>query len=321
MYGTRAVGWAELTWNGISEGYCIYQTLGRSKMKFRTIREYALLDTSTFNMTSAFAYPETEKDGMYFWFHLLDRFGLVYVCTPRKERAPDAYFAYRSKLDGRVRRLLREGLEAGELDPALLDEGIALGIEFESKASYAKKHFETDGIEHISVICCNENDWKDAPVPVWSLQDHLGVLEESEAQETELLDPNALTGSEIAPFDNEEYRKICRSLTSDAQRLILMAFLIKGKPTKTGDELVLFAPSIKNIANQIAENNDLPEIRDIGGVLTAFTQAGFKKDIGLLRKGRVVRGDQHRPASMYYLPVRFVPYVRRIASDGPWELG
>lgn len=292
----------------------------KKKMKLLAINKYFLLDSSTSNMTSALAYPSTESDGIYFWSRILERFGLIYLCTPKKSRAPDAYFAKRSELDESARKLIREGLETGNLHASLLDRGIVLGVEFESKASYAKKHFEKGGRERISLICCNDNDWVDAPVPIWSLHDHLVTLEESEPPESEPLIEKPVKDMKTEPVDDEpyaidigEYRRLKNSINEN-QCLVLMAFLfsdIREVPAEEPTKLELRSSKIKDYANRIAEANSKPLIEDIGGVLTAFTQEGAKKDLGILKKG----GRAGKRDSNYYLPIKYKPYIKQLASE------
>lgn len=291
-------------------------------MKFRNIKKYVLLDISTSDMTSALAYPVTESDGIYFWSRLLERFGLIYLCTPKHGLAPDAYFAIRSKLDERACRLIREGLETGNLDPLLLDKGIVLGVEFESKASHATKHFDNviDGREHISLICCNENDWSgEPPVPIWSLHDHLGILKEPESPEAEPTIVKPMNGIPTEPPDDEEYttneeeyERINKSIKSERQCFVLMAFLFPGirkVQAEEGYRLELNSEVIKDYANKIAARNSKEPIKDVGGVLTAFTQEGAKRKMKLL-----IKGDRAGRGCNYYLPVRYKPYIERCAS-------
>jgi len=290
----------------------------------REIREHVLLDSATAEATSALAYPVTEAEGVYFWSRLLEQFGLVFLCTPSKSIAPDAYFVKRSMLTDVQRERIAACLEAGQLDPSLLADGIVEGVEFESKASYAKKHFEGEGRAVISLICCIENDWPDVPVPVWALQDHLSIFEEAPVPSPAEPSPAGAVSVDgkprdlEIPLDQDELDRIQHALRTDGQRLALLAFLhpdARRPETKEGTDLALHAKHIKEYANNIATENDLPIIRFFGGVLTAFTQEGEKKSIGLLRKGRRLSKE----GSEYSLKASFLPYIRRIKAQLEWS--
>ena len=64
-------------------------------------------------------------------------------------------------------------------------------------------------------------------------------------------------------------------------------------------EWKLHAFWLKHFANQIAALNGHDGIRDIGGVITGFTQPGLKKGLGLLRKGEKSRSNGHRGRNYY----------------------
>ena len=183
-----------------------------------------------------------------------------------------------------------------------------LGIEYESKASHAKKHFLTDGVEHISLVCCNVNDWKSAPVPVWCLRDFL---------EGQASSPIALT--EPVAFDDGNLNALSSNLESDAQRFVLLAFLSPESRQVSSGERRLHASTIKRCANQIAALNGYDNIRNIGGALTGFTQPGLKKDLGLVRKGEK-GGSRRCRGSHYYLAARFYACLRKLAEDAHLRL-
>jgi hypothetical protein len=155
---------------------------GKRPIRGRELHKHRLLNRAVAEDFRALAYPVSEAEGLHFWSILLPRLRLTYLCSPGRNRAPDAYWASTSKLTKQSRRLIRKGLRTGAFDQSLFDEGVVLGIEFESKASHAKKHFladGADGVEHISLVCCNDNDCKNLPVPVWCLRDLLGVQNSS----------------------------------------------------------------------------------------------------------------------------------------------
>lgn len=73
------------------------------------------------------------------------------------------------------------------------------------------------------------------------------------------------------------------ALKTDRQRLALLAFLhpdARRRETEEGTVLTLHARHIREYANSIATENGFPVIKDIGGVLTAFTQGGKRKAWG-----------------------------------------
>ena len=129
----------------------------------RELHKHRLLRRAVAKTLGCFAYPVTEAEGAHIWSILLPHLGLTYVCSPKHNRAPDAYWAVTSMLTKERRQLIRGGLRKGAFDQSLLDEGAVLGIEFESKASHATKHFLADGADHISLVCCNVNDCKTLP--------------------------------------------------------------------------------------------------------------------------------------------------------------
>ena len=110
----------------------------------RELHKHRLLKCAVAKSLGCFAYPVSEADGVHLWSLLLPHLGLTYLCSPKHNRAPDAYWAVASMLTKQRRQLIREGLRKGAFDQSLLDEGAILGIEFESKASHATKHFLAD---------------------------------------------------------------------------------------------------------------------------------------------------------------------------------
>lgn len=287
-------------------------------MKARSIREHPILSATTCEATSALAYPSTEADAVYFWHRLMDRFGLIFLCTPAQSIAPDAYFANRGMLTGKTREKIAQGLEAGQIDPALIASGAVVAVEFESRASNAKSHFEKDGGLFISLLCCIENDWPDSPVPVWALEDHLDILRGGEAIPLGSVMPT-VGGSKMSDggdemLDQDIVEQFDRVLRSNAQRLALIAFLhpsARAASGSEGPERVLHAKEVRKLMNAISVENGMDEIKDVGGVLTAFTQEGEKKALGLLRKGVQAIKDGKR-GSEYHLPARFLPYVHHM---------
>jgi hypothetical protein len=133
----------------------------------RELGKHRLLKREVGKSLGCFAYPVSEVEGVHLWAILLPHHGLTFLCAPKDNRHPDEYWAVTSKLTKQHRKLIREGLRKGSFDQSLFDEGVVLGIEFESRAYYAKKHFEADGAKNISLVCCNVNDCKTLPVPVW----------------------------------------------------------------------------------------------------------------------------------------------------------
>jgi len=294
-------------------------------LKFRKINEHLLLDSATADSLSAIAYPISEAEGIYFWSRILERFGLVFVCAPAKQIAPDAYFAVRSRLAEPMVDAIEEGLRNGSLPDWLIDDDVVVGVEFESKASYAKKHFENDGAQHITLICCIDNDWSDAPVPVWSLQDHLAVHVDEEVSDEPVVEategPAVTAEKDDQPedsYDAESYAEFEASLNSDGQRLAVLAYThsaAKSVEIKGEKKMLLPASAIKEYANAIAQHNEIEEIKDIGGIITAFTQEGTKKSLGILTKGaRVGKG------SNYYLDKSFVPLLKPLLHANGWKL-
>jgi hypothetical protein len=208
------------------------------------------------------------------------------------------------------RHLIRKGLRTGEFDQSLFDA--IIGVEYESKASHAKKHFLPDAAtKHISVICCNENDWTSAPVEVWCLQDFLVVQRPRASLSTKL--------PEHAIVDDGNHDALSSAIESDAQRFVLLAFLSpQSQPIPTG-ERKLHASTIKHLANLIAVRNLRDPIKDIGGVLTGFTQPGSKRDMGLLRKGEKTIASGTRGRN-YYLAATFYPWLRSLAENANLRL-
>ena len=276
---------------------------GKRPIHARELHKHRLLNRAMAEDFHAFAYPVSEAEGLHFWSRLLPRLGLEYLCSPGRNRAPDAYWAVTSKLTTQNRRRIRKGLRKGGFDQSLFDDGVVLGIEFESKASYAKKHFLADGTEHISLVCCNDNDCKTLPVPVWCLRDLLAVQNSS---------PIALP--EPTAFDDRNFAALSSNIESDAQRFVLLAFLApESRQVPTGERR-LHASIIRHRANQIAALNGYAAIKDIGGALTGFTQPGLKKDLGLLRKGEKAGSSRCR-GSNYYLAAKFYSCLRKLAQD------
>ena len=255
----------------------------------------------------ALAYPVSEAEGLHFWSMLLPRLGLTYLCSPGRNRAPDAYWAVTSRLTKQNRREIRHGLRSGAFAQSLFDEGVVLGIEYESKASHGKKHFAGDGATHISLILCTVDDWSTAPVPVRCLRDFLGVR------------PPAFVPTEPA-FDNESFHALAANIESDTQRFVLLAFLSPESRQIPSGERGLHASVIKRLANEIGALNGYDAIMDIGGALTGFTQPGLKKDLGLLRKGEKA-GSHGCRGRNYYLGARFNPrHLRKLAEDAHLHL-
>ncbi len=283
---------------------------GNCPIRGRELHKHHLLNRAVSETLFAVSYPVSEAEGLHYWSILLPRLGLTYLCTPGRSRAPDAYWAVTSKLTTQNRRLIRNGLRRGRFDQSLFDDKIVLGIEFESKASHAKKHFLADGAEHISLLCANVNDWKNAPVPVWCLRDVLGVQQSS-----------SLVLPEPIAFDNRNFKALFSNIESDAQRFVLLAFLAPESQRLSTGEQRLHASAIKRYANAIAILNRYDRIRDIGGALTGFTQPGIKKDLGLLRKGERARaGSSKCRGSNYYLSARVHSGLRKLAEDAHLRL-
>ena len=240
---------------------------------------------------------------MHVWSILLPHLGLTYLSSPKHNRAPDAYWAVTSMLTKQRRQLIRESLRKGVLDPSLLEQQIVLGIEFESKASHATKHFLADGADHISLVCCNVNDCKTLPVPVWCLREIL-----ADRQSLPSTFPKPPT-----PCDRD-LDALSKSIESDAQRFILLAFLSPDARQVASGEWRLHACGLKHFANQIAALNGHDGIREIGGVLTGFTQPGLKKDLGLLRKGEKAGSNGHRGRN-YYLAAKVRRWLLKMAAE------
>ncbi len=281
---------------------------GNRPIRGRELHKHRLLKRAVAKSLGCFAYPVSEADGVHFWSILLPHLGLTYLSSPRHSRAPDAYWAVTSKLKKQQRNLIREGLRRGAFDQSLFDQGVVLGIEFESRASHATKHFQTDGADHISLVCCNENDCKTLPVPVWCLQDILA-------------DQRSLpsTFPKLPTPCDRDLDALAKSLESDLQRFALLAFLSPDTRQVASSEWKLHAFWLKHFANQIAALNGHDGIRDIGGVITGFTQPGLKKDLGLLRKGEKSRSNGHRGRN-YYLAAKGAP-VAAENGDGSQRPG
>jgi hypothetical protein len=279
---------------------------GNCPIRGRELHKHRLLNRAVSETFFACAYPVSEAEGLHFWSILLPRLGLTYLCSPGRNRAPDAYWAVTSKLTALNRRLIRKGLRKGVFDQSLFDDGVVLGIEFESRASYAKKHFLADGEKHISQICCNDNDWRCAPVPVWCLRDFLG------GQQT------VVAPIEPVAFDGHNFDALSKSIESDAQRFVLLAFLSPDSRQVASAEWRLHASAIKRRANQIAVLNGYDRIKDIGGALTGFTQPGLKKDMQIIRKGERARYNRCR-GSNYYL-AKFRACLPRLAEVAHLQL-
>ena len=189
------------------------------------------------------------------------------------------------------------------MDQSLFDQGVVLGIEFESKASHAKTHFLADGADHIALVCCNVNDCKTLPVPVWCLRE---ILADRQSLPSTIPEPPAPS--------NRDFDTLFKTLNSDAQRFVLLAFLSPDARQVASGEWKLHSCTLKDFANQIALLNGHDSIRDIGGVLTGFTQPGLKKDVGLLRKGEKAGSHRHR-GSNYYLAAKFHRWLRKMAAE------
>ena len=281
---------------------------GNRSIRGRNLHKHHLLNRAVAEDLRAFAYPVSESEGLYYWSILLPRLGLAYLCSPKQNRAPDAYWTVTSRLTAQNRRLIRKGLRRGNFDQSLFDNGIVLGVEYESRASHAKKHFLTDGSEYISMLLCLVNDWKSAPVPVWCLKDFLEGQHPS---------PFALT--EPVAFDDGNFGSLSSHIVSDAQRFVLLAFLCPESRQVSTAEWRLHASTIKRHANRIAFLNGCDTIKDIGGALTGFTQPGLKKELGLLRKGEKAGSNGCR-GSNYYLAAKFHPCLRKLAEDAQLRL-
>jgi hypothetical protein len=276
---------------------------GNRPVRGRELHKHRLLKRVVAKSLRCFAYPVSEAEGVHFWSILLPHLGLTYLCSPRHNRAPDAYWAVTSKLTKQRRKLIREGLRKGALDQSLFDEGVVLGIEFESKASHAKKHFLADGADHISLVCCNVNDCKILPVPVWCLRD---ICADQRSLPPAFPEPTA--------FGSRDLAALSKNIESDAQRFVLLAFLSPESRQVAGGEWRLHASVIKRCANQIALLNGFDGIRDIGGVLTGFTQPGLKRDLKLLRKGEKAGSNKCRGCN-YYMAARFHRWLRKMAEQ------
>jgi hypothetical protein len=277
---------------------------GNHVIRGREINKYRLLKRAVAKSLGCFAYPVSEADGVHVWSILLPHLGLTYLSSPRHSRAPDAYWAVTSKLKKQQRNLIREGLRKGVLDQSLFDQGVVLGIEFESRASNAKKHFETDGADHISLVCCNENDCKSLPVPVWCLRD---VLADRQSLPQTLPQPPG--------FGDRDLDTLSKNIKSDAQRFVLLAFLSPESRQVARGEWRLHTSALKRCVLEIALRNGHEGIRDMnmGGVLTGFTQPGLKKDLGFLRMGEQA-GSKRCRGRNYYLAARYHRHLLKMAE-------
>ncbi len=122
----------------------------------REIHKHLLLNHASSKDFRAFAYPASEAEGIHFWSLLLPRLGLEYLCSPRKPSSPGRVLGRGLKVDRREPASSPQRTSHGRIRPIAVRQGIILGVEYESKASHAKKHFLADGAtKYISLICCN----------------------------------------------------------------------------------------------------------------------------------------------------------------------
>ncbi len=156
---------------------------------------------------------------------------------------------------------------------------------------------------HISIVLCNEDDCKTLPVPVWCLREIL-----ADQQSLPSTFPKPPTPG------NRDLDALAKSLESDLQRFALLAFLSPDTRQVASSEWKLHAFWLKHFANQIAALNGHDGIRDIGGVITGFTQPGLKKDLGLLRKGEKSRSNGHRGRN-YYLAAKARRWLLKMAAE------
>ncbi len=241
---------------------------------------------------------------LHFWPQFLPKLGLKYLCGPLQNRAPDSYWAVSSKLTEQHWRLIKEGLLNENFDQSLLAEGRVLAIEYESKASYANKHFENGGAGYVSHIGAIYDDWPGSPVPVLCLGDYLLHGELPKLQFVgHASEPNG--------FDDNVFKAFSSAIQSEAQRFVMLAFLSPKAQLVCSGELRLPAGDIKDFANQVADLNGRLRIADVGGVLSSFTQAGWKKDLRLLRQGE----KAGRRGCNYYLAKEYLRYLRKLAEN------
>ena len=276
---------------------------GNHPIRGRELHRHRLLRRVVPKNLRAFAFPASEAEGLHLWSVLLPRLGLTYLSSPRHNRAPNQYWAVTAKLTKQRRQLIRAGLRKGAFDQSLFDQGVVLGIEFESKASHAKKHFLADGADHISFVCCNVNDCKTLPVPVWCLRD---ILTDQHSLPSAFPKPPASSDGDLDAMS--------KSIESDAQRFVLIAFLAPEARQVASGQWRLHASVIKRCANQIAVLNGHSGIPNIGGVLTGFTQPGLKKDLGFLRKGEKAGSNGCRGRN-YYLAAKSHRWLPKMAEE------
>ena len=194
------------------------------------------------------------------WSLLLPHLGLTYLCSPKHNRAPDAYWAVASNVTKQRRQLIREGLRKGAFDQSCLTKGVSRESNLSRRLPMRRSIFQTDGVDHISLssaamstiarLCPSRFG---ACRIFWQISNRCL---------RHFLKPPIL-----ATVISMLWR---RASNPTLQRFALLAFLSPDTRQVASSEWKLHAFWLKHFANQIAELNGHDGIRD---TLAALSQA------------------------------------------------